>query len=77
MSYATVFLVFGSEDEIVDVVMSMRRFFSKMCTDCPLALVILYQTCSYQNNLKGQNVRIEKMPLLCFHETNLSVSAKN
>lgn len=77
MSYTTVFLAFGSEDQIVDIVMSMRRFFFRMYTDCLLALVILYQTCNYQNNLKGQNVTIEKMPLLYFHETNLSVLAKN
>lgn len=36
MSYATVLLAFHSEDEIVDIVMSVRRFFSKICTDCLL-----------------------------------------
>lgn len=32
---------------------------------------------NYQKNLKDQNVTIEKMPLLYFHKTDLSVSDKN
>jgi len=51
----------------------MTRFFSKMCTDCLLALDILFPTCACQNNLKGADVTIQKMPLLSFPYINLCV----